>query len=183
MFKRIIIFIVLLLAAFLILVAFQPSSFRIERTLSVSAPPAVVFEHVNNFHRWDAWSPWAKLDPAATNTFAGPDAGTGAVFAWDGNDKVGAGRMTIIDSRPAESVRIRIDFLRPMAATNIADFTFAPDGEQTKVTWAMSGHNGFLAKAFCLLADMDRILGAQFEQGLTSLKELSEKSPSAPAAP
>jgi hypothetical protein len=79
---------------------------------------------VNDFHNWEAWSPWAKLDPAAKATFEGPSAGTGAIFKWAGNKEVGEGSMTITESRPSDLIRIKLEFLRPFEATNSAEFTF-----------------------------------------------------------
>lgn len=157
-----------------VVVALQPADFRVERSITISAPAAVVFARVNDLHRWQEFSPWAKLDPAATNTFEGPPAGVGAVFAWAGNDDIGEGRMTISESRPDELVRMRLDFLRPFAATNTTDFSFKPQGEQTLVTWSMTGKNNFMAKAAGLVMNMDKLVGGDFEKGLTDLKSLSE---------
>ena len=81
MFKKIFIAVAVVFAAFLIFVALQPSEVRVERTATIAAPPAVVFAQVNDFHKWEAWSPWAKLDPAAKVTFEGGKA-TKAVLNW-----------------------------------------------------------------------------------------------------
>ncbi|MEX0703429.1 MAG: SRPBCC family protein [Planctomycetales bacterium] len=159
---------------FVVVVAMQPSEFRVERTATMSAPPSAVFDQVNDFHNWEAWSPWAKVDPDARFSFAGPTAGTGAVFTWAGNDKVGEGRMTITESRPHELVRIRLEFLKPFESTSTAEFTFRPEGDQTAVTWSMFGENGFFAKAFCLFADMDKMVGGDFEKGLAQMKAVVE---------
>jgi hypothetical protein len=158
-----------LLAVFIIIVALQPGEFRVARSATVDAPPPAVFAQVNDLHSWEAWSPWAKIDPNAKTTYGGPPAGLGARFAWSGNNKVGAGRMEIIESRPNELVRLRLDFERPMKGTNIADFTFQPDGYQTRVTWSMSGQKNFLAKAFGLFVNCDKMVGDQFDQGLAQL--------------
>jgi len=104
------------------------------RAATISAPAAVIFSQVNDFHKWEAWSPWAKMDPAAKNTFEGAPAGTGAIFAWAGNYKVGEGRMTLTESRPNDLIRIKLEFVRPFAATSTAEFTFRPEGNQTAVT-------------------------------------------------
>lgn len=116
-----------LIAALAVSVAMQPSEFRITRSLTISAAPSNVFAHVNDFHRWDAWSPWAKIDPAMKQTFEGAQSGTGDVYAWIGNNEVGEGRMTITESRPNEPIRIKLEFLKPIAAINTAEFTFTPD--------------------------------------------------------
>src|SRR2546423_1666899 len=120
--------VVLVVAVVTILAAFQPSEFRVMRTTTMAAPPAAVFAQVNDFHNWEAWSPWAKLDPTAKNTFEGPAAGTGAGFSWAGNDKVGEGRMTITQSHPNDLVAIELDFIKPFASTALTEFTFKPEG-------------------------------------------------------
>jgi uncharacterized protein YndB with AHSA1/START domain len=149
MFKKILIGIPVILVAFVVIVALQPSDFRIVRSINISTPPATVFAQVNDFHNWEAWSPWAKLDPAAKATFEGPSAGDGAIFRWVGNEEVGEGNMTITESRPSDLIRIKLEFLKPFAATNTAEFTFKPEGNRTVVTWSMFGTNNFIAKAFC----------------------------------
>jgi hypothetical protein len=166
--------VVALLAAFAIVVALQPSEFRVARSAIIFAPAADVFAQVNDFHNWEAWSPWAKLDLNATSRFEGPRSGEGAVFIWSGNEKVGEGRMTLIESRPNELVRIRLDFVKPMQATSTAAFTFTPQGERTAVTWTMTGHNNFIAKAVCLFMNMDRMVGGDFEKGLENLRAVTE---------
>jgi uncharacterized protein YndB with AHSA1/START domain len=160
----------------LIVAAVQPSQFSISRSATIAAPPATVFANVNDFHKWQAWSPWAKMDPNARNTFSGPDAGVGAAFAWSGNNKVGAGQMTITESRPAELIHINLEFERPMKAINLTEFTFKPDGSQTVVTWTMSGKNGFMAKLFVLFMNCDKMIGGQFEKGLAQLRSVSESA-------
>ena len=172
--KKVLIGFVAILAVFAIVVALQPPDFAISRTASIAAPPAAPFAQVNDFHRWEAWSPWAKLDPAMKTTYEGPASGTGAIYHWAGNDQVGEGRMTILESRPGELVRIKLEFLKPFAATNQADFTFKGDGAQTSVTWAMSGRKNFIQKAFCLFMDMDKMVGADFEKGLAQMKSAVE---------
>jgi uncharacterized protein YndB with AHSA1/START domain len=159
-----------------VVVAMQPSEFRIERRATIAAPAAAVFAQVNDFHNWEAWSPWAKLDPAVKNSFEGPPAGKGATFSWAGNSKVGEGRMTIVESRPDELVRIKLEFLKPFAATSTAEFAFKPDGERTAVTWSMYGNNGFINRAVFLFVNMDKALGGEFEKGLASMKSAAEAS-------
>jgi hypothetical protein len=135
---------------FVIVVAFQPADFRIVRTATISASPADVFPQVNDFHQWPAWSPWAKLDPAMTQTYEGPQAGVGASTTWNGNNQVGEGRMTIMESRPSDLIRIKLEFKRPFKATNTAEFTFKPAGNQTAAEWSMIGQRNFMFKAMGL---------------------------------
>jgi len=164
-----------LLGGFLLVAAMQPEDFVVTRSATMAAPPARVFPEVNSFHAWEAWSPWAKLDPNAKAIFEGPESGEGAKFTWSGNDKVGEGTQTIVLSKPDERIQIRLDFKRPMEATNDTEFLFKPDGEKTLVTWNMSGKKNFVSKAFCLFFNMDKMVGADFEKGLASLKAIVEK--------
>jgi hypothetical protein len=81
MLKKIVIGLVAVVAVFAVVVALQPSEYRISRSATVAAPASDVFAQVNDFHNWEAWSPWVKLDPTAKVAFEGPAAGQGAVFA------------------------------------------------------------------------------------------------------
>ncbi|MCE9625646.1 MAG: SRPBCC family protein [Deltaproteobacteria bacterium] len=174
MFKKILVSFAAILAVFSIIVALRPSEFHVERSAAISASPAVVFEQVNDLHKWEAWSPWAKLDPKAKVSYEGPAAGNGATFHWDGNNAVGAGSMTIADSRPNELVKFNLEFLKPFKGTNVATFTFKPQGEQTLVTWSMDGKNNFISKAIGLFIDCDKMVGGQFEKGLADMKTIAE---------
>src|SRR6266850_6917451 len=116
----------------------SPSSPGLTRSTTIAAPAAEIFPHVNDLRQWDDWSPWAKLDPNAKVTFEGPPAGPGAVFHWSGNDKVGAGTMTITESKPNERVATRTDFIKPFEGTSHSDFIFSEIGGQTNVIWTMS---------------------------------------------
>lgn len=159
-------------AAFAAYVAVQPSAFRVVRTGKIDAPPAQVFAQVNDLHKWQAWSPWAKLDPKATNSFEGPEAGKGAAMSWAGNRDVGEGKMTIVESNPNDSITFRIDFAKPMQATNTTLFTFKPDGDGTIVTWDMSGNNTFTSRVVCTFMNMDKMVGGMFETGLGNLNKV-----------
>jgi hypothetical protein len=172
--KRLVIGLALLVATFLVVVWFQPDHYRLTRQTLVVAPAAAVFAQVNDLKKWDDWSPWAKLDPNAKVTFSGPQAGVGASFQWDGNDKVGAGTMTITESKPNDRIATRTDFTRPFAGTSNADFIFSEAGGQTNVIWSMFGKHDFISKAMCLFMPMETMVGPDFERGLAQLKQVSE---------
>ena len=177
MLQTILIILAVVVIGFLIVVAMQPSLFRVTRSATIGAPPPLVFGLVNDFHNWDAWSPWAKLDPTCKNTFDGPSSGTGAGFGWSGNKKVGEGRMTILESRPSDLIRIKLEFIRPFAGVSTTEFTFQPQADQTLVTWTMTGTHNFMAKAFCMFMNMDKTVGGDFEKGLAAMKQAAEAAP------
>ena len=168
-----------ILIGFVIVVALQPDEFRVTRSAKMAAPPAMVFAQVNDYHNWDAWSPWAKLDPHAKTTIEGPTSGVGSVFSWSGNDKVGEGSQTIIESQPDELIRIKLEFVKPFAGTSTAEFTFQPESDQTVVTWSMFGKNNFVGKAISLFMNCDKMVGGDLEKGLASLKAIVEAKPAA----
>ncbi|HEY7726783.1 MAG TPA: SRPBCC family protein [Anaeromyxobacteraceae bacterium] len=173
MVKKVLLVLAVLVAAFVVVVATRPSAYRYQRAATIAAPPALVQAQVADFHRWAAWSPWEHLDPAMKKTFAGPAQGVGAAYHWAGNDKVGEGRMTITGVTPG-GVEIKLEFLKPWTQTSLTTFTFAPEGPGTRVSWAMSGENGFTAKAMTLFMDMDGMIGKDFDEGLAKLKAVAE---------
>lgn len=177
----------LLVLIFLIAAALQPDRFTISRSIEIQSPPSKPFGLVNDFHQWQQWSPFEKLDPNVKRTFEGADAGEGAVYKWEGNSDAGQGKMTINESKPDEKVLIQLDFIQPMEATAEARFDFVPAGDKaagdrTKVTWTMSGENSFVGKAMGLLVNMDKMIGKSFEEGLGKLKEVSESKNAEAAA-
>ena len=155
-------------------IARQPNEFEISRSTLMQAPAAAIFALVNNLRCWDGWSPWAKLDPQAKNAFEGPESGAGAVMRWAGNNKVGQGSMTIIDSQPDSLIRLKLEFLKPFKGKSTAEFNFHPDGEQTTVTWRMHGENKLIGKAMNLVMNCDKMIGGQYEKGLANLKAIVE---------
>jgi hypothetical protein len=170
------------LAVAAVVVGMQPDTFSVQRSVTIAASPAAVFDQVNDFQAWDGWSPWKELDPNAKKTLSTPSAGKGATFGWSGNDKVGEGSLTILESRPGEMVDIEQVFVRPLAGKARMVFTFAPEVGGTKVTWTMDGTNNFLGKAMCMIVDMDAMLGKDFDRGLANMKTVAEKGGAAQAA-
>lgn len=170
----------LLIAAFAAYVAMQPDELRVERQATFAVPPDALFAQVNDLRRWDDWSPWSKLDPHAKVSFEGPQSGKGATFLWSGNEQIGEGRMTIVDSRPSELVDLRVDFTKPFENTSHSTFTFKPEGDQTRVTWSMSGRQNFLEKAICIVFNGKKMLGAELEKGLANLRQIAGRNAVAP---
>jgi uncharacterized protein YndB with AHSA1/START domain len=175
MLKRIVLALAVLLLALVAFVALQPSAYRIARSAAIAAPPQVVYEQIADFRRWAAWSPWAKLDPAMAVDYGGPPLGVGATYHWKGNDKVGEGRMTVVDARPGELVAIQLDFIKPWESRTRTEFRLGPEAGGTRVSWAMSGENDFVGKAFATFVSMDKAIGPDFEKGLAALRAVAEE--------
>lgn len=176
--------VILLLAAlftFLFVVLSKPNNFRMQRSLTINAPAAVIYGHIDDFRNWKDWSPWEQLDPDLKRTYSGEATGVGAVYDWEGSNskgggKAGQGRMTIREAAPAHRLLINLDFIKPFPATNSAEFLLQPSGEGTIVTWAMFGPSPFMSKMMGTLMNMDDLIGKDFERGLENLKRISEQA-------
>lgn len=182
MLKRVLLSLAVVLAAFAIFVSTRPDTYRVVRKATIAAPPAAVFAQVADFHRWQAWSPWAHLDPAMQVTYAGAPGEVGSAYAWTGNDKVGAGRMTLVRAVPPSQLDLRLEFLRPLPSTSETSFAFAPAPSGTEATWAMVGHNNFLGKLAGVFLNLDAMIGGDFERGLSQLKAVAEAGSGAKAS-
>ncbi len=159
----------------LLVVAMQPAQFTIERSLQMSAPAEAIFPLLNDFHRWAQWSPWDGLDPAMKRTYEGTS-GPGASYAWESqHKKVGAGRMTLTAEQVNAAVDVKLEFLAPFPATNEVSISIAPVEGGSRVTWKMTGHKNFMAKAFHLMMNMDKLIGRDFEKGLAAIKSIAEQ--------
>ena len=152
----------------------KPDEFRVTRSAVLNASPTTVFEHVNDLIKWQAWSPWAKMDPDAKTSFEGPTAGTGAKTSWEGK-KTGKGTMTILESTPSSFIRFKLEFFKPMKGINTVEFTFAAEAQGTRVTWTMFGPSPFMSKVVSLFMNCDKMVSSQFDSGLANLKAIVEK--------
>ncbi len=174
MLKIIAIIIALAIAAVLIYAATQPDSFRMERSITIKAPPEKISAYLTDFKQWAAWSPWENKDPAMKRTYSGSSTGMGSVYDWTGNNNVGTGRMEVTGIQP-NKVTIKLDFLKPFEAHNTAEFTLEPQSEGTKVVWAMFGPAHYMNKVMNVVVGMDKMVGPDFEAGLAKLKVAAEK--------
>ncbi len=173
--KIVLIVVAVLVLAVLIIAATRPGTFRVQRSASIKAPPERIFPLIDDFHSWGLWSPWEKIDPALKRTFTGAPSGKGAMYAWEGNSKVGTGSMEITESTPSSRILIKLDFIKPFEGHNITDFTLAPQSDMTEVTWLMHGPVPYFGKIMHMFINMDKMVGGQFETGLANLKAAAEQ--------
>ena len=163
-----------LVAGVLGVAATKPNSFRVQRSMKIDAPPEKIFALISDFHRWEAWSPWDKIDPALKRSYSGSGSGKGAVYSWEGNRQVGSGRMEITEVSSPSRVALKLDFYKPFEAHNITEFTLEPEGNSTNVTWAMHGPSIFVTKVMNVFISMDQMVGKDFEKGLAAMKKIAE---------
>lgn len=167
--------VILAILVLLVIAATKPNEFTVQRSATFQTTAEKIFPLINDLKNWEHWSPWDKLDPTMKKKVSGSDFGTGAIYEWDGNQKVGAGRMEIVDSTPPNKVVIQLDFLRPFKARNQTEFVLSSQANSTTVTWVMRGSQPFMGKVMSILMNMDRLIGKDFETGLNNLKSVVEK--------
>ncbi|RFU19909.1 SRPBCC family protein [Geodermatophilus marinus] len=153
-------------------------TYTVQRSATMAAPPERVYEQIADFHRWTAWSPWEDVDPTMRREYSGAEAGVGAVYAWSGNRKAGAGRMTVVEADEPSRVRIDLAFDKPFKARNDTAFEITPEGDGSRVTWRMTGVKTLGVRVMSLVKPMDAMVGPDFEKGLARLRAVVE----APAA-
>lgn len=174
MFTKVLLALLIAVALVALVISMQPATYRVVRSATMDAPPAVVYDLISDFHNWNAWSPWAKLDPSMKQTFEGPRSGAGASYSWSGNKDAGEGRMAITEAVPNQRLTLDLAFVKPFASTITIRFALHPEGSGTSVLWAMDGNSSFASKAMGLFYGMDKIIGPDFEKGLAQLKAQAE---------
>lgn len=166
---------VIVIAVILGLAIRKPDVLRVTRAIPVKATPDKIFPLISDFHQWGAWSPYEHKDPAMKRTFSGAENGKGAIYAWDGNNNVGSGRMEILEASAPSKIVIKLDFFKPFEGHNTAEFTMLPQGDATNLVWVMYGPAPLMSKVMQLFMNMDNMIGKDFEVGLANLKQLTEK--------
>jgi uncharacterized protein YndB with AHSA1/START domain len=149
-------------------------TYTVERSTVVQALPERVYELVQDFHQWPAWSPWEDLDPDMQRTYGGPPSGVGSSYAWSGNRKAGSGRMEITRADPPRRVEIALRFDKPFKSSNATSFALTPGGGGTEVTWTMVGPLTWMLRLMGLFTSMDKMVGKDFDKGLARLKTAAE---------
>ena len=163
-----------LIAWVLAVASTKPDTFSVQRYMIIRAPAKDCFDQVNEFKKWEKWSPWEDVDPAVKRVYEGPAAGVGAVYHYQGNSKLGEGRLSIVESRPHDLVRLKLEFLKPFKAVHDTEITFKSEGDRTTIYWRMFGRNNLMGKVFHLFANMDKLIGDNFIKGMERIKAIVE---------
>ncbi len=168
--------IAVLILAVLVFAATRPSTFQVERSITIQARPETVFMLIDDLHIWPRWSPQDLLNPKMKRTYSGKDTGVGASSDWIGPGKAGKGHMEVTASVPPESVVIKVNWEKPFAAENINQFTLEPEGSGTKLTWSLHGRNTYPMKLMGLFTSMDHKRAEHLELGLSNVKAIAESA-------
>lgn len=149
--------------------------FEVQRSETITASPQEIFAQVGNLQGWDNWSPWAEMDPEMNKTYTGEQGEVGSSYHWTGNRKVGEGKMTLTDVSADERVEIDLEFIKPFKSKNVTEIVLSPEGDATQVTWRMTGPHTLMTKVMGFIGkNMDKMVGPDFEKGLTKLKQITE---------
>lgn len=158
-------------------VATKSDQFLVTRELVVNAPAEKIFPYLNNSQKADSWMPWAESDPSVTMTYSGPDEGVGSRSSWDGQGNMGAGEAVVVESVPNQTVKTKLTYTRPMEMDQMAELSLHPTSDGTTVRWTVSGKNTFVGRFLAVFVDMEKMVGGEFEKGLTKLKTMVESAP------
>jgi hypothetical protein len=168
----ILIAIAVVIAGILMFAAMKPDKFEIKRSATINTTNDRIIPLLNDLRAHTKWSPFEK-DPNMKRVHSGAAQGPGAVYEWDGNRDVGAGRIAIVDSTPSR-ITLDMQMSRPFKCHNAVEYTLEPNGRGTVVTWAMRGPQPFIGKLMSTFIDCDKMVGRQFDEGLARLKSLAE---------
>ena len=172
MLKKIFLVIAIVILGIIIVSRFQPDKWTVERTGTIAASPALVFEHLNNFRKWQQFNAWADTDPKAVYTYNDTESGVGANFHWKGNSEMGEGNMTIKESKPNEYVKVDLEFIKPFVGKAVTEFVLAPATGGTQLTERTTSDHNFFSKIMCLFMDMDKMIGEKYEEGFARMNKV-----------
>lgn len=151
-----------------------PKKYSVSRTIEINAPDSVIYKNIADFNEFTKWNPWSKMEPTAKITISGAVAQPGHLYEWIGKE-TGQGSMKIMEAKPNNLVDIELKFIKPFKSLADTKFDITPQAGVQKVVWTMSGDNNLIGKWMCVFVSMDKMIGKDFESGLKSLKEKSEK--------
>lgn len=148
---------------------------EISRELLIKATPEIIFPYLNNSQKMNDWMPWQNSDPELKMLYSGPSEGAGSRSSWDSSGKMGTGYAEIIESIPNQSVKTKLEYTKPMVMSQVATMSLVPaENGETLVRWSVTGHNSFLFRLIGIFMNMDKMVGGEFEKGLTTLKTITE---------
>jgi uncharacterized protein YndB with AHSA1/START domain len=151
----------------------MPTRWRVERTVVVAAPAAVVFPLINDLRRWPDWTSWSEEDPSLQRRFdEGPTAGAGAGMSWSG-DEVGEGRLTISESVLDRQIRYDLRLAHDGLLSEGA-IVLAPTMGGVQVTWSTEGELGWSPLVRLMGPWIEHAVGSDFDHGLAGLKRVAE---------
>ena len=175
MLLKLLLVVVAVMAAVMVIAATRPSTFRIEKSVMIQAPPEKVYALIGDFHNWPEWAAQDREDPTMQRTYSGATAGLGAVSDWTSKGNAGAGRMMITAATLPSKVDVAVDWNRPFKVRNTHEFTLTPTGDETQVTWTAEGTNLYIMKVMEVFVGVNGLIGRHFEAGLQNLKKVAER--------
>lgn len=171
---KILIIIAVAIGGFLTYVALKPGACNISREIVIKATPEVLFPFINNSRKMNDWMPWQDSDPGVKMQYSGPDEGVGSKSSWDSPGKMGTGNAIVIESVQNRSVKTQLTYTKPMEMAQLAEVSLTPVDGGTKVKWSVDGHNGFMFRLMGVIMNVEKMVGDEFDKGLSKLKIAAE---------
>jgi len=174
MVKKILLGLAIVIALLLGYVAVQPPTMDISRELLIKASPETLFPYINNSKKADSWMPWSETDPEVKTTYSGPEEGIGSTSSWTSPGQMGDGKAVVVESRANQVVKTQLNYTKPMVMSQLSEMTLTPTNDGTIVKWRVTGEQPFIGRLFCLVFNMEKTVGGEFEKGLNKLKSTVE---------
>lgn len=172
--KTILKIIAVLVVVLLIASAFMPSSYKVERSITVNAPIEIVFAEANDFANMDHWSPWKDYDPAMKKNIEGIVGSPGYKLSWSSeNENVGHGSLTRVTTETNKAITNDLAF-EDFNMKSKDNWLFEQTQEGVKITWGNSGEIGYLWRIPMKMMNMEKMMAPDFEKGLSRIKEYCE---------
>lgn len=172
--KIFLVVVVVLIAIFFIGGLFLPKTYSVSRSIDIAAKDTVVYKNIADYNNFLQWNTWSKMDTTTKYDVTGTPEQVGHQYHWKG-DKMGEGEMKITEAKPFTQIKMDLKFIKPFESLANVVFDLSKEGDNTKVTWTMGGDHNIFSKWMCVFKSMDAMIGKDFEDGLKSLKEKSEK--------
>jgi len=170
MLKKILVGLVVIIGGLMAYAAVRPGHMNISRELLINANVDTLFPYLNNSKMANSWMPWAESDPGLVMNYSGPAEGVGSISSWDSKGQMGTGKAEVVSSIANHSVKTQLTYTKPMNMSQMAEMTLTPSGSATMVRWQVTGEQNFICRLMSIFMDMDKMVGGEFEKGLTKLK-------------
>jgi hypothetical protein len=175
--KRLLFWILALIALVLVVALFLPTKFNVKRSAVISQPKDSIYNYVSLLENQEKYGVWWQADPKMEVTHSGTDGQPGFTTTWRSkNAEVGSGQQKIMALQPGQRIDLELQFFEPFESTNKSFMsTQQIDSTTTQVTWGISGEMPYPGNIMSLFIDMEKQLGTDLEKGLKNLKRILEK--------
>lgn len=168
--KWLAIIVVVLVIAVVVIGLLLPNEYEVERSITIDAPPEVVFKYLNDLEEWEHWEPFTEMDPSIVTTIGEPSSGKGATQSWTGDSGNGSLTFTMADVERGIAYDLALEGYDP----STSEMTYEVVDGKTVLTWSMAGKIGVPVLGGYLAASIDSMVGSMYEDGLSNIQKIAE---------